>query len=386
MLTPSPFGWISQYFFGFFFAYGVYLPFWGLWFSEQGVSASEIGLLIGIGFATRCVTNLVLTPRLHKVEHLMPALRILTFAALIFCALHFFTGGNFWLLALATVGFNACFGPGIPLSDAVANSYSKLNLMDYGRSRLWGSVAFIVGSTVVGYLVNGFGSDMVVYTAMAGLVCTFLFSLRTPSIALQTQVENHHRPRPKVLELLKQWPVVKFLLLVALIQGSHAAYYSFSAIHWKASGISESVIGYLWSFSVVSEVILFAFSGRLFAGWSLRTMFLLASVASIVRWSGLALTNDIWLLALLQTLHGLTFALAHYATIRYIQQADDRHMVPLQALYNAIPLGAFVAIMTAISGWGYEYWGGGIFWIMAAMGLMALLIKLDEPQPRDVRA
>ena len=95
MLKPAPFGWISQYFFGFFFVYGVYLPFWGLWLSQQGVSSADIGLLIGLGFATCCVTNLLLTPRLHKVEYLLPALRILTFISLIFCSLHVLTGGDF---------------------------------------------------------------------------------------------------------------------------------------------------------------------------------------------------------------------------------------------------------------------------------------------------
>ncbi|MGO2342476.1 3-phenylpropionate MFS transporter [Vibrio litoralis] len=380
MLKPAPFGWISQYFFGFFFVYGVYLPFWGLWLSQQGVSSADIGLLIGLGFATRCVTNLLLTPRLHKVEYLLPALRILTFISLIFCSLHVLTGGNFWWLALTTVGFNASFGPGMPLSDAVANYYSKLKVIDYGRSRLWGSVSFIVGSTLVGYLANGFGADMIVYTAMAGLLVATLLSLRNPTQLPVTQAAEQHQERPKLIGLVKQWPVVKFLCLIALIQGSHAAYYSFSAIHWKEVGISESVIGYLWSFSVVSEVLLFAFSARLFGGWSLRAMFLVASVAAIVRWSGLALTHDVWLLAGLQTLHGLTFALTHFATIRYIQQADDCHMVPLQGLYNAIPLGAFVALMTALSGWGYQAWGAGVFWIMAAMGLLALLIKLDDPK------
>ncbi|EXJ40133.1 hypothetical protein D049_4432A, partial [Vibrio parahaemolyticus VPTS-2010] len=49
MLKPSPYGWISQYFLGFFFAYGVYLPFWSLWFKEQGVSSTDIGLLVGLG-------------------------------------------------------------------------------------------------------------------------------------------------------------------------------------------------------------------------------------------------------------------------------------------------------------------------------------------------
>lgn len=71
------------------FAYGVYLPFWSLWFKEQGVSPTDIGLLVGLGLATRCVANMVLTPRLHKVEHLMPALRWLSFAALIFVGFHF---------------------------------------------------------------------------------------------------------------------------------------------------------------------------------------------------------------------------------------------------------------------------------------------------------
>lgn len=380
MFKPSPFGWVSQYFGGFFFAYGVYLPFWGLWFSDQGVSASDIGLLIGIGFATRCLTNLVLTPRLHKVEHLIPALRLCTFAALLFAIAYFFTGGSFWLLALATIGFNACFGPGIPLSDAMANHYSKLKLLDYGRSRLWGSVSFIFASTLVGYLVDGFGSSMIVYTVIGGLFATLLLSLRSPSVLPVSSAELHQKERPKLWTILKQPHVIKFLFLIALIQGSHAAYYSFSAIYWKQLGISEAVVGYLWSISVVSEVLMFAFSGRLFAHWSLRAMFLLSATGVIIRWSGLAISTDVWLLVIFQLLHGVTFAVAHFATIRYIQQVDDNQMVALQALYNAIPMGGFVAVMTALSGWGFQLWDGGIFWVMAAMGVLALFVKLDEPK------
>ena len=80
MFNPSPYGWISQYFIGFFFAYGVYLPFWALWFEDQGVSAGDIGVLIGVGFATRCVANLLITPRVHKAEHLMPASALAQFS------------------------------------------------------------------------------------------------------------------------------------------------------------------------------------------------------------------------------------------------------------------------------------------------------------------
>lgn len=376
MFTPTPYGWISQYFVGFFFAYGVYLPFWSLWFADQGVSATDIGLLVGIGFATRCVANLVLTPRLHRVEHLMPALRWLSFAALIFVGFHFFTGGDFWLMALATVLFNLCCGPVVPLSDAMANYYAKLKMLDYGRTRLWGSVAFIAGSTVVGFLVAQWGSSMILYTALVGVAISLLFSFRSINPMPVTE-HAAHTVRPKLTELLTEWPVVKFLLLVALIQGSHAAYYSFGSIYWKQAGHSEDIIGYLWSLGVVSEVLVFAFSKRWFAGWSLRALFVAAALGVMLRWGLTASTTTIVALVAIQLLHGVTFAMAHIAAIQYIQHAPQNKMVALQALYNAIPLGAVIAAITTLSGWGYEHWGSAVFWVMAAMGGFALLIRLD---------
>lgn len=379
MLNPSPHGWISQYFIGFFFAYGVYLPFWALWFENQGVSATDIGLLIGIGFATRCVANLVITPRIHKVEHLLPTLRWLSLAALLFIGFHFFTGGSFWLMALATVLFNLCCGPAIPLSDAMANYYARLQMLDYGRTRLWGSVAFIGGSTVVGLLVASYGTDMILYTALAGIFVSLLLSLRNPN-PMPVTVSEEHAERPKLSQLLREWPVIKFLLLVALIQGSHAAYYSFSSIYWKSAGHSEELIGYLWSLGVVAEVAVFALSKRLFSGWSLRALFVAAAIGVIARWGLMASTTAIVALAAIQLLHGVTFAMAHIAAIQYIQHAPQNKMVALQALYNAIPLGAFIALMTTLSGWGYENWGANVFWAMALMGVLALFIKVEPAQ------
>lgn len=375
MFKPSPYGWISQYFLGFFFAYGVYLPFWSLWFKEQGVSSTDIGLLVGIGLATRCVANMVITPRIHKAEHIMPALRWLSFAALIFVGFHFFTGGSFWLMALATVLFNLCCGPVVPLSDALANYYARLKMLDYGRTRLWGSIAFIAGSTVVGYLISLYSTDMILYTALVGVFVSLLLSMRSANVMPVTRSE-HYSERPKLTQLLTDGPVVKFLLLAALIQGSHAAYYSFSAIYWQQAGHSEEIIGYLWSLGVVSEVAVFALSKRLFAGWSLRALFVAASIGVMLRWGITASTTLLLGLVLVQLLHGVTFAMAHIAAIQYIQNSEEHKMVALQALYNALPLGAFIAAMTAFSGWGFEHWGANVFWVMAAMGLVALFIKV----------
>lgn len=96
-----------------------------------------------------------------------------------------------------------------------------------------------------------------------------------------------------------------------------------------------------------------------------------------VRWGLTASTTVLLALVAIQVLHGVTFAMAHIAAIQYIQGQEERKMVALQALYNAIPLGAFIALMTALSGWGYENWGANVFWAMAAMGVVALFVKLE---------
>ncbi|SEG50287.1 3-phenylpropionate MFS transporter [Vibrio hangzhouensis] len=383
MLSPSPFAWVSQYLFGFFFAYGVYLPFWALWFEDLGVSAADVGLLMGLGFATRCIANLLITPRIHKAESLIPALRWATLACTLFVAVHLAAGPSFVMLAVVTVLFNLSFGPVVPLSDAMANHYANRNMLDYGRTRLWGSIAFIAGSSVVGYLASQFGANMIVYTAIAGFVFSMLLVMRNPA-CMPTSQSDKDVVRPKLTALLKDWSIIRFLVLIALIQGSHAAYYSFSSIYWKEAGHPESLIGYLWSLGVVSEVLLFAFSNKWFAGWSLRTLFVVSSVGVMVRWGLTASTTAVGALVVIQLLHGVTFAIAHIAAIQYIQKSDANKMVALQALYNAIPLGAFIALMMAVSGWGYERWGAGVFWGMAVMGLLALFIKV-EPANKALR-
>ena len=77
--------------------------------------------------------------------------------------------------------------------------------------------------------------------------------------------------------LLRDRSFVMFLLVVCLLQGSHAAYYGFSALYWKAHGYAENVIGYLWALGVLAEILMFALSRRLLAGVGYQTLFLIGA-------------------------------------------------------------------------------------------------------------
>ncbi|KFK57231.1 MFS transporter, partial [Vibrio vulnificus] len=88
-----------------------------------------------------------------------------------------------------------------------------------------------------------------------------------------------------------------------------AAYYSFIAIYWQQAGHSEEIIGYLWSLGVVSEVAVFALRKRLFSGWSVRGLFVAASIGVVLRWGLTASSSPLLGFVLVELLHGGAFAM-----------------------------------------------------------------------------
>ena len=85
--------------------------------------------------------------------------------------------------------------------------------------------------------------------------------------------------------------------------------------------------------------------------------------AGVVRWTVAAFTTSPWLLACIQPLHGLTFALFHLAAVRLIVAvAPVRLAATAQALYGTLSVGLAIALVTLASGLLYAHVGGRHFW------------------------
>jgi PPP family 3-phenylpropionic acid transporter len=99
----------------------------------------------------------------------------------------------------------------------------------------------------------------------------------------------------------------------------------------------------------------------------------LAAGAGVVRWTVAAFTTSPELLACIQPLHGLTFALFHLAAIRLIVTiAPIRLAATAQAIYGTLCVGLSIALVTLVSGVLYARAGGAAFLGMAALCLIAL--------------
>ncbi len=366
--------WLALSYFTYFFSYGIFLPFWGVWLKGEGIPPETIGILLGAGLVARFLGSLLIAPRVKDPSHLVTALRLLALLTLAFAIGFCFGNGWGWLM-LVIAGFNLFFSPLVPLTDALAATWQKQITLDYGRVRLWGSLAFVIGSALTGQMVSVWGHNAILYSLIISILAMLLGMMLKPSVMPQGEARSHSEADRSLREMLKEGPVWRFLLCVTLLQGAHAGYYSFGSIYWQEAGYSASTIGYLWSLGVVAEVIIFASSNFLFRRWNARNLLLLSACCGILRWSLMASSTELGWLLVIQILHCGTFTVCHLAAMRFIAARKGPEVIRLQAVYSALAMGGGIAIMTVIAGFLFEHLQGGVFWVMAAVVLPALFIR-----------
>jgi PPP family 3-phenylpropionic acid transporter len=97
----------------------------------------------------------------------------------------------------------------------------------------------------------------------------------------------------------------------------------------------------------------------------------------VLRWTVMAQSSDVLALALVQPLHGLTFALLHLACMRVLLRTVPQGLEgTAQALYGTVGVGAASALLTLASGMLYGRLGPQAFWFMAALCAAALPLTL----------
>lgn len=367
--------WITLYFVFFFFIWGIFVPFWAVWLENKGMTPTQIGGLISLGLLLRFISNISLLPRLKTASSSLTLIRYLSLFILIsFILLLFFHG--WYVIAAFTLLLNFLMGPMVPLGDIVGARLVKQININYGQVRLWGSISFIVGSIFVGWTISEFGVNSILWLIIAALLMTYVLSFIKLTPTLEDQNQHSSTSNTNLISLFKQPNVIYFLLIMGAIQGSHGAYYAFSALYWDSVGISEFNIALLWGIGVFAEVILMRFNDKWFKCWSIKHMLSLALTAAILRWFALSQTTDFNLLIMVQTLHAFTFAVAHLAAIRFIAKQSEALMVGYQTLYSSVSLGLMMALFTYLSGWIYSAQQGTLFlWVAAALLPVFILLK-----------
>lgn len=362
-----------------FGANGVSLPFAGLWFRSQGFTGAEIGVLLAAPMLARIVTGPLIAVWADGFRRRRSPIAIL---GLVLCLGYAGAGlaEGVWLQgALWFVAATAMAGL-IPLSDVLSLQVARRHSFDFALPRGFGSASFVAANVVMGAILTRGSVDwVIVWIATAGALVALSAATLLPSDPVTEGPKVAGRERFAGLARLVVNPTfMTAVMAIGAVQATHGFYYGFSAIAWKAQGISETMTGLLWAVSVVVEIgfMWWIEPWRKRRGIGPGAILALGGIAAVIRWTALAFAPPLWLLWPLQGLHALTFAATYLAGVQIIEKlAPPGGHTAAQTLNSVMAAGVLIGLATLTAGPLYDRIG--VLGYLAMTGLAAIGLALQ---------
>jgi PPP family 3-phenylpropionic acid transporter len=350
-----------------FIALGIYLPFFPRWLEARGVQGAAMGVVSASLPAMGLVGPLlfgVVSDRLGRRGALLRAACLGAFASMAALGAAFALGHPLGFAAIfaAVLAFAFFRSPTISLADVIALELAGAG-GGYARTRLWGSLGFLVAAVAAGRFLDPTAAAALPLAIAAALFGALVaaWTLPVKSAAPPRQALEGARPR------LARTDLGLFLGASFLAQIAHSSYDLCFSLHLRDRGASDGLVGVAWALGVLSEVALMAGAPWIFRRFTPPWLLTVALVGAAARWTLLATVASIPALLALQPLHALSFALMWLASLAYVKEsAPEAALATTQGLFSTtLAAGSVLGMLL----WGalYRRFGGSFVFGKAAI-------------------
>ena len=356
----------ALFYFLYFSAFGIYVPYWTLYLQSLSFTPVQIATIYSIPSIARI---LILAAHGYFADRWKSRKQFLTlcsilqiFPLLLILQLHSY----FWMLILVSLYsiFNACI---LPFTDATVQEEQEKGTLDYGRTRLWGTLSFILLAITYGRILDHEPEQWVLYGMIA-----FLVLLGVVSFILPTGKAHFPLPKKIVHQVFNNRNAWLFFLCAFLMQISHGTFYSFYSIHLASLGYKDSSIGVQWGIAAGSELLIFFFASWILRNFSAKFLYTICLFAAAVRWTLTGTFVSFGALSAILCLHAFSFGAFHIASMRMIHTLFPEGSRSFgQAIYTSVGTGLGSMIGILLSGYLWQSIGSKAFFICAAVALLA---------------
>ena len=371
---------LAIYYGAIFFFIGAFMPYFPVWLEWRGMSPSEISLVFALPTFVRILSTPVISYAADRLGNTRTILIILALGSL-GTIIALFWATSFNMILLNALIFALFWTSIMPLTEAITMTGVRRDGLDYGRIRLWGSLAYIVASFAGGIIIQQYGPSSPVWLMLIAIIYVVVAGFFLPKPTGEGRVRK--ATLPPIIRTSEIWGLVKsptfiiFIIAASAMQTTHAVYYLFATLHWQSLGYSGATIGALWAIGVIAEILLFAWSKPLLARWGTTNLLIISGVIAALRWAIMATDPPLGLLFPLQCLHAFTFGAAHLAAIHYISDNVPEHLgATAQGLYASASAGIFMGLAMIIAGPLYDAMGAGAYFVMSAIGAVGALAAI----------
>ena len=346
---------LSAFYFFYFAAVGVYVMFLPKVLSDIGYTPSNIGIVLALAPLMRFLTPFLFLKHVKLNQQLFKYVLLLS---VISSSLFYVTIDSFYLFMLNNAILGVCLSLLLPYIELIAIKELKDR---YGRSRLYGSIGFMLVGLVLAKYLSEPKIALHYY-----LVATIITAISAYSLLKYDDVSLEANKDDEKFSILKYWP---FWLSLFLMQVSFGGFYNFFTIYETSFGISLEMTSYLWAFGVICEILIFYYQAPLLKK-NLLLMIKFSILVTSVRWFLLYLYPESLTISFFtQSLHAFSFGLYHSAVILYLYQLYSNKKLAQQFMLGvAYGLGGFLGAI--ISG---QFYGEFLFLYSSAIALLSFL-------------
>ncbi|MBT4572571.1 MAG: MFS transporter [Campylobacteraceae bacterium] len=346
---------LSAFYFFYFAAVGVYIIFLPKVLHDIGYTPSDIGILFALAPLMRFLTPFLFLKHIELTKNIFKwSLYLSVLSSLLF----YITINDFTLFLINNLILGICLSLVLPYIEVYA--ITQLGKSKYGKSRLYGSIGFMVVALVLARFLDN--PNVALHYYLIATILTAYFSILIIK-SEDNSIKADDTAQDK-FSVLTYWP---FWLSLFLMQVSFGGFYNFFTIYETAHGISLEMTSYLWAFGVVCEIIMLYFQAPILKN-NLILVIKISIFLTIIRWLILYLYPDSLTMTFIsQSIHALSFGLYHSAVIMYLYTLYSDKKLAQQFMFGfAYGLGGFIGAI--IAGWTY---GEYIFLYSALIALFA---------------
>ena len=351
-----------------FGVFSVFMPVWLL--KHAGLPASQIGLLMSLPLLLRI---LFVAPVSALADHLRRIREVLFVCLVLMAAL---VGSlslvrGFVPIAIFFVVLSMVWDPIPILTDSYAVAAVRVRGLNFGRMRLWGSLAHISANFIGGVIIDHAGIRTVPWMTAALLLVPLAIIPFLPA-------DRHFGdPAPAAkgewTRLVKDRPLMIVLFATCLILGSQGLFGGFAAIQWTAKGFSSRFIAELNGVGIAAEIVILWACQRMLGRRSPLVLILVMAGLTVVRWLLMTLDPGPALLVAIQLLQGAGMGVVAGLMLFIAERAPAHLMATAQGLY-AVIVGVIAALVVAGSGFLWQAFGPRAYLAMALITVVGMAL------------
>ncbi len=351
---------------------GFLSPFLTLFYKQQGLSGTEIGLLATFAGIAALIAAPLWGRLSDAATHPRRWLQVELIASSL-CILLLSQQTAFIPIALLVV-LNALMNSGAsPSSDALVMTVLNKIRSGFGSVRLFSSLGWAIAALLSGWLIERMGLFItfvgyaVGYASGAGTVSLMRLPPRSVSRTLAQQ------PRLSIRSALREVLQNQRLrgLALALIIFLFMMYglRSFEALYLKQLGAPSIIVGLMSTIGATVELGGMLWADRLVRRHGAARVLRFSFTLEVVRLCGVLLVPAVPTLLVMRAVGGISFSWYVVAVLRFIYESvPEQRVTTTLALFN-VTLPAFINIVAApTSGFIFDQVGGYWHYALGAIG------------------